>query len=75
VAVLDDGRPIEATVLEQLEGGAKIKVSEPGAMSGEIFLEVPDDDLIVRCRVANVEGAVIAVEYVKPPRRLSWLKK
>lgn len=75
VAVLDDGRRIAGILLDQSESDAKIKLQEPSLLKGELFLEVPDDDLVVRCRVAGVEGGVTAFEYVKPPRRLSWLQK
>ncbi|MBS0253094.1 MAG: PilZ domain-containing protein [Proteobacteria bacterium] len=73
--VFDDGRRIDGTVLDLSEGGARIKVSDPDPLFGEFFLEVPSDDLIVRCCAAHVDAGVAGLRYLRPPRRLSWLKK
>ena len=75
ILVLDDGRRLPGTLLDQSEGGAKIKLSAPESLLGEFFLEVPEDDLIVRCRVAHASADTMGLQYVKPPRRISWIKK
>ncbi len=71
----DDGRRVEGTVLDLSEGGAKIKVPDPEVLKGEFYLEIPGGDLIIRCRFVHVESGIVGLKYVKPPRRLSWLKK
>lgn len=73
--VLDDGQRIDGTILDLSEGGAKIKVPNPNLLTGEFFFEVPSDDLIVRCRVVRVDAGIVGLRYIKPPRRLSWVKK
>ena len=69
-----DGQRIPATVLNISEAGAQIKV-QPDLIAKEFYLEIPEDDLIVKCRVTRVEETAVAVVFVKPPRRLSWLHK
>lgn len=73
-AVFDDGRRIDGTILDLSEDGAKIKVPDPNLLSGEFFFEIPSDDLIIRCCVAHVDGGVVGLRYLRPPRRLSWVK-
>lgn len=73
-AVFDDGRRIEGTVLDLSDGGAKIKVPDPNLLAGEFFFEIPSDDLIIRCCVAHIDGGVVGLRYLRPPRRLSWVK-
>jgi hypothetical protein len=73
--VLDDGRRLPGTLLDQSEGGAKMRLSNPESLSGEFFLEIPEDDLIVRCRLVHASPGAIGLQYVKPPRRVSWIKK
>lgn len=66
---------MEGTLLDLSEGGAKIKVPDPDALIGEFFMEVPSDDMIIRCRFIRADGGIVGIQYVKPPRRISWLKK
>jgi hypothetical protein len=73
--VFDDGRRLSATVLDFSEGGAKIKGPNPELLKGQFYLEIPGDDLVIRCHVVHVEGIVTGLAFVKPPRRLSWIKK
>jgi hypothetical protein len=73
--VLDDGRRLPGTLLDQSEGGAKIILATPESLSGELFLEILEDDLIVRCRVAHASLGAVGLQYVKSPRRISWMKK
>ncbi len=72
---LDSGERLPGTVLNLSDGVAKIKMAKPELLKGEFYLEIPDDDLIVKCSLIHIEGAVAGVQYIKPPRRLSWLKK
>ncbi|MFT3732413.1 MAG: PilZ domain-containing protein [Hyphomicrobium sp.] len=73
--VFDDGRRVEGTLLDFSDGGAKIKVPNPEALTGEFFIEIPADDLSIRSRFVRLERGVVGVEHIKPPRRLSWTKK
>jgi hypothetical protein len=75
VLKFDDGSSIAATVLDLSDGGAKIKVSNPESIANEFFLEIPSDDVIVRCRRARSDLDGIGAEFIKAPRRLSWIKK
>lgn len=75
VVALDSGERLAGTVLDLSEGGAKIKMTKPELLKGEFYLEIPDDDLIVKCCLIHIENAVAGVQYIKPPRRLSWLKR
>ncbi len=51
------------------------KISKPDLVEKEFYLEIPDDDLIVKCRVVHVDEVSIGVKYIKPPRRISWLNR
>jgi PilZ domain len=75
VIVFDDGQRLPCTILDLSEGGAKVKTPTPESLKGEFYLEVPSDDLVIRCQLAYVEAGAAGVKYVKPPRRLSWLKR
>ena len=75
VLALETGERLSGTILNLSEGGAKIKIPNPELLKGEFFLEIPEDDLIVKCRPIHVDKEVAGVEYIKPPRRLSWLKR
>jgi hypothetical protein len=74
VLAFDDGHRISGTLLDMSDGGAKIKVTNPEAINGEFYLEIPSDDLIIRCRVVRTEGPIMGLQYTKPPRRLSWVR-
>jgi hypothetical protein len=73
--VQGDGARIPATVIDLSEGGARLKISESGGIDEEFYLEIPADDFIVKCRLAHVQETSIGVLFIRPPRRLSWLKK
>jgi hypothetical protein len=73
--VCDDGRRIDGTLLDLSEGGAKIKVPDPDALSGEFYLEIPSDDVIIRCRFVHADDGIAGLKYIKPPRRISWIRK
>ena len=70
-----DGTRIPATVVDLSEAGARIKIADPDCAEKEFYLEIPADDFIVKCRIAHVQDASIGVLFIRPPRRLSWLKK
>jgi hypothetical protein len=75
VLTLESGERLPGTVLNLSDGGAKIKLAKPELVNGEFYLEIPGDDLIVKCRLIHIENAIAGVQYIKPPRRLSWLKR
>ena len=75
IAVQADGRRLPGFVLDFSDAGARIKISKPALVEKEFYLEIPDDDLIVRCTVVHVDDVSIGVKYIKPPRRISWLKR
>ncbi|MBS0268796.1 MAG: PilZ domain-containing protein [Proteobacteria bacterium] len=75
VVALEDGQRLPGAILDLSEGGAKIKLAEPERLNGEFYLEIPGDDLIVKCRLIRIEGVIAGLQYVRPPRRLSWLKR
>jgi len=75
VIEIDSGLRIEGTVLDLSDGGAKVRVADPAQLIGEFYLEIPADDLIIRCRLVYAEDGVVGVQFIKPPRRISWLKK
>jgi hypothetical protein len=69
------GERLPGYVIDISQSGARIKIATPDLVETEFFLEIPEDDSIVKCRVVRVEEGAIGVQYIKPPRRLSWLKK
>ncbi|WP_244531277.1 PilZ domain-containing protein [Hyphomicrobium facile] len=75
VIELHDGQRLSGTVLDLSEGGARIKLPEPERLNGEFYLEIPGDDLIVKCRLIRIDDAIAGLSYVRPPRRLSWVRK
>jgi len=75
VIALDDGQRLPGAVLDMSEGGAKMKLAEPERLTGEFYLEIPEDDLIIKCRLVRIDGQLAGLQYVRPPRRLSWLKR
>jgi hypothetical protein len=75
VIEIEDGQRINATVIDLSEAGAKLKVADPGILKGEFNLEITGDDVVVRCRCVQITNGVAGLQFVRPPRRLSWLKK
>nr|WP_291166772.1 PilZ domain-containing protein [Hyphomicrobium sp.] len=75
VIELGDGQRLSGTVLDLSDGGARIKLPEPHRLNGEFYLEIPGDDLIVKCRLIRIDDAIAGLSYVRPPRRLSWVRK
>ncbi|MBS0235494.1 MAG: PilZ domain-containing protein [Proteobacteria bacterium] len=75
IIAFDDGPRLPCTILDLSDGGAKVRLAEPESLKGEFYLEVPSDDLVIRCQVAYVDADVAGLKYVKPPRRISWLKR
>jgi hypothetical protein len=73
--VQGDGARIPATVIDLSEAGARIKTAAPDGIDEEFYLEIPADDFIVKCQLAHKQEASIGVLFIRPPRRLSWLKK
>jgi len=75
VIALEDGQRLPGAILDLSEGGAKIKLPTPESLTGEFYLEIPGDDLIVKCRLIRIEGLIAGLQYVRAPRRLSWLRR
>lgn len=75
VVELPDGARLAAKVIDLSDGGARIKLADPDSLDGEFQLEVPEEDLIVKCRIIHRHESWIGVEFIKSPRRLSWLRK
>jgi hypothetical protein len=73
--VLNDGRRIAGFIVDRSDAGARIKLSKPDSVEPEFDLEIPDDDFIVRCTLIHVDDISVGAKYIKPPRRISWLKR
>jgi hypothetical protein len=69
------GQRVSATVLDISDGGARIKIARPQTIEKEFYLEIPEDDFIVKCRTAYVRETSIGATFIGSPRRLSWLKR
>ncbi|MBA2125926.1 PilZ domain-containing protein [Hyphomicrobium methylovorum] len=69
------GVRIPGHIIDISDAGARIKVADPTAVEIEFFLEIPEDDIVVKCRVMRVDETSVGVQYIRPPRRLSWIKK
>ena len=70
-----EGQRLAATVIALSEAGATLKISQPEAVENVFYLEIHEDDFIVKCRIVHIQEAAIGVAFVGPPRRISWLKK
>ena len=73
--LLNDGRRMAGFIVDISDAGARIKLSKPGLIEPEFDLEIPGDDFIVRCKIVHVDDISVGVKYIKPPRRISWLKR
>ncbi len=73
--VQSGGQRLSVTVLDVSEGGARIKIEKPELVEKEFYLEIPEDDFIVRCRLMRVDEGFVGAQYIKAPRRLSWLNR
>ena len=62
-------------IVDLSDAGAQIKLSNPDLVEPEFDLEIPDDDFIVRCKLIHVDDISVGAKYIKPPRRISWLKR
>ena len=72
VMITNDGRRLPGAVVDFSDGGARIKLTETATVGPEFDLEIPGDDFVVKCRLVHAEGVYIGVQYIKPPRRISW---
>jgi hypothetical protein len=72
---LNDGSRIAGFIVDRSDAGARIKLSNPDTVDPEFDLEIPDDDFIVRCKIVHIDDISVGVKYIKPPRRISWLKR
>lgn len=62
-------------VIDISEGGARIQLPEVSLLLPEFFLEIPEDDFVVRCRLVHTQQNSAGVEFTRPPRRLSWVRQ
>jgi hypothetical protein len=62
-------------VIDISEGGARIQLPEVSLLMPEFFLEIPEDDFVVRCRLVHTLQNSAGVEFTRPPRRLSWVRQ
>jgi hypothetical protein len=75
VLLLDSGTRIDCTLLDISDGGAKVRIPNQQIPPVELILEVPGDDLMVRCHVVYTEDRMVGLQFIKPPRRISWARK
>ena len=73
--VQDGGSRLSATVLDLSQGGARIRVAQPEAIGKEFYLEIPQNDFIVKCGLVHMQDTSIGAVFTRAPRRLSWLNK
>ena len=66
---------MSATVLDLSQGGARIRVAQPEAIGKEFYLEIPENDFIVKCGLVHMQDTSIGAVFIRTPRRLSWLNK
>lgn len=71
----DDGARLAATVVDLSEAGARIKIAQPEAIGKEFYLEIPENDFVVKCRLVHMQDTSIGAVFIRAPRRLSWLNK
>jgi len=69
------GQRLAATILDASDGGVRLKVEQPELVEKEFYLEIPEDDFIVRCRLTRIDEVAVGAQYIKAPRRISWLNK
>ena len=70
-----EGQRITATVVELSQAGARLRIPLPAAVENEFYLEIHEDDFIVKCRLVHIQEMTIGVAFAGPPRRLSWLSR
>ena len=61
-----------AQVLATSPGSVLQKLADTALVEAEFDLEISEDDFVVRCRLARADAGHIGVQYIKPPRRISW---
>jgi hypothetical protein len=61
-----------AMVYDVSERGVSLRTAFVASVDDHFELAVPEDDVLVRCRVAWVQGDNIGAEFLKSPQRLSW---
>ncbi|HVZ04406.1 PilZ domain-containing protein [Hyphomicrobium sp.] len=73
--VLGDGQRLPGRIIDLSSAGARIKIQKPDLVEAEFDLEIPEDDFVVRCRRVHIDEATIGLQFIKPPRRISWGKR
>jgi hypothetical protein len=74
IIVQGDNQRLPITIMDISDGGARIKTAEPHRVEKEFSLEIPEDDFVVKCRLVWLEEDAVGAEFIKSPRRLSWVK-
>jgi hypothetical protein len=69
------GQRVAATVLDISDGGARIKIARPQVIEKEFYLEIPEDDFVVKCHTIYVRETSIGAKFTGSPRRLSWTRR
>jgi hypothetical protein len=70
-----DGQRLAATVIELSQAGARLRIPRPEDVENEFYLEIQEDDFIVKCRLVHIQETSIGVAFVGAPHRLSWIVK
>ena len=65
---------IDCTVIDISQGGARIQYHKVGELPDEFTLIIEEDDMVVECRVAHRQASSIGVQFMRLPRKLSWLQ-
>ena len=72
---LATGERLDAKVVDLSDGGVRVKLADLSLLQGDFVVEIPEDDLIVKCRVIHRHESWVGAQFVRSPRRLSWVKR
>lgn len=75
IVELETGVRLDVKVIDLSDGGARLKLANLDAIQNEFTLEIPEDDLVVKCRVIYRHEAWIGAQFLKSPRRMSWVRR
>lgn len=74
VIIIDGGQRISGNIVDMTVGGARMRVLESIPLTADALLEIPGDDIVVKCRIVHVDETSVGLQYIKPPQRISWLR-
>ena len=72
--LLADESHLPCVVVNISQGGALIQIDEPARLDDRFHLLIPEDDLLVACRIAHRTNGKVGVAYIRSPQRASRLK-